>query len=126
MNRVHVRPSRPERVPARMKRKPPVTRGERVGGRSERVVADVLHAASAELARVGYDAFRIEDVATAAGVNKTTVYRRWPTKAELVEATLRVIALRKGEDPQTGTVEGDLFALLKRFTTWHKSAEGAG
>ena len=52
----------------------------RVGGRSERVVRDVLDASAKELARVGYAALRMDDVAAAAGVNKTTVYRRWPTK----------------------------------------------
>jgi AcrR family transcriptional regulator len=48
------------------------------------VVRGVMEATLAELALTGYGALRIEDVAVRAGVNKTTVYRRWPTKEELV------------------------------------------
>jgi AcrR family transcriptional regulator len=82
----------------------------RVGGRSERVVADVLKATIAELGRAGYASLRIEDVATRAGVNKTTIYRRWPTKAALVEAALR--SWRPPlEAPDTGSIEGDIGAL---------------
>ena len=58
------------------------TVGARTGGRSERVVRDVLRAAIEELSTNGYSALRVEDVAARAGVNKTTVYRRWPTKAD--------------------------------------------
>src|SRR5689334_5086908 len=81
----------------------------RVGGRSERVVRDVLTAAVAELARVGYVALRVEDVAAGAGVNKTTVYRRWPTKAALVTAALRTTD--EPELPETGALRQDLFEL---------------
>src|SRR4051794_11893312 len=52
------------------------TVGARIGGRSERVVRDVLRAAIVTLGRSGYGALRVEDVAESAGVNKTTVYRR--------------------------------------------------
>jgi AcrR family transcriptional regulator len=89
-------------------------RRARIGGRSERVVRSVLEAAVAEIARVGYGALRIDDVATRAGVNKTTVYRRWPTKPELVTAALRTIVDRP-ETPDTGTLRGDLIVLLRRF-----------
>jgi AcrR family transcriptional regulator len=85
-------------------------RGVRVGGRSERVVADVLHATIAELGRVGYAALRFDDVAASAGVNKTTIYRRWPTKATLVEAALRAWRQPVGV-PDTGSIDGDLYAL---------------
>jgi AcrR family transcriptional regulator len=85
-------------------------RGVRVGGRSERVVADVLRTVIAELGRVGYAALRIDEVAAQAGVNKTTIYRRWPTKAALVEAALRAWR-RPAPDPDSGTLEGDLRAL---------------
>ena len=45
-----------------------------------------------------------------AGVNKTTIYRRWPTKAALVEAALRAWR-QPATVPDTGTLEGDLYAL---------------
>ena len=48
----------------------------RTGGRSERVVRDVLRAAMDELSKSGYGPMRVDEVAARAGVNKTTVYRR--------------------------------------------------
>jgi len=64
------------------------TEGKRIGGRSARVCDAVLEAAAEELGRVGFGALRMDDVATRAHVNKTTVYRRWPTKLELVSAVV--------------------------------------
>ena len=83
----------------------------RPGGRATRVVAAVLEAATKEISRVGFAAFRVEDVAEMAGVAKTTVYRRWPTKASLVVEAMR--SLHGAVDvPDTGTLRGDLRALL--------------
>lgn len=96
----------------------------RVGGRSERVVRDVLRATAMELSRVGYAALRVEDVAAGAGVNKTTVYRRWPTKAELVTAALRAYAEHDADPPDTGALRSDLLELLRRHVTFFSSAEG--
>jgi hypothetical protein len=61
--------------------KPPLVRGEAV-------VQKILEAAREELATVGYRGFRIEEVAARAEVNKTTIYRRWPAKADLVREAL--------------------------------------
>ncbi|TDU86720.1 TetR family transcriptional regulator [Kribbella voronezhensis] len=48
----------------------------------------VLAAAAAEMRRAGYDGLSIDRVAEQAGVAKTTLYRRWATKAELVVALI--------------------------------------
>lgn len=87
------------------------TIGARTGGRAERVVRVVLKATLAELARVGYGALRTEDVATRAGVAKTTIYRRWPTKFELVDAAIRAKARVGEEVADTGNARADLLAL---------------
>jgi AcrR family transcriptional regulator len=84
----------------------------RIGGRSERVVRDVLTATAAELSRCGYAALRMEDVATAAGVNKTTVYRRWPTKLELVRATLSSLSHASSTAPDLGSIRADLRNMI--------------
>jgi len=89
--------------------------GARSGGRSARVVAEVLRATAEELGRVGYLALRVEDVAQHAGVNKTTIYRRWPTKADLVSAALRQAECGGEEVPDTGSVREDLLVMLRRF-----------
>jgi AcrR family transcriptional regulator len=44
----------------------------------------ILEAAFAELSEVGYTAFTVESVATRARTGKASIYRRWPTKQELV------------------------------------------
>ncbi|MFD0475683.1 TetR/AcrR family transcriptional regulator [Nonomuraea thailandensis] len=53
----------------------------RPGGRTARVREAVIDATIAELTEVGYAALRVDAVAERAGVNKTTVYRRWGNKA---------------------------------------------
>jgi AcrR family transcriptional regulator len=87
------------------------TANVRTRGRAARVVKRVLTAAAAELSRVGYAALSIEEVAARSGVNKTTIYRRWPTKAELVAAALTAI-VRQRPAIDTGTLRGDLRASL--------------
>ena len=89
----------------------------RVRGRAADVVARVMSATAHELGRVGYGALRIEDVATRSGVNKTTVYRRWPTKTELVvdaiaQHAAQALGQRADSAFDTGTLRGDLRASL--------------
>ncbi|TKC99463.1 TetR/AcrR family transcriptional regulator [Polyangium fumosum] len=101
------------------------TEGTRVHGRAERVVSAVLAATHEELGRVGYGALRIEDVAARSGVNKTTIYRRWPTKSELVAASLRA-ANEEQEAVDTGTLRGDLLAVVMRSVRLCQTPTGRG
>jgi AcrR family transcriptional regulator len=86
--------------------------GRHQGGRAARVVAAV-HAATLELLEErGYDRMEIPEIAERAQVNKTSIYRRWASKMELV---LDVALTRIGvEVPirDTGNLQGDLSALL--------------
>ena len=84
---------------------------QRPGGRAARVRTAVLEATSELLTEVGYDRLTIDEVAERAGVHKTTVYRRWPTKPELVAEAVRVHSDENVPIPDTGTVLGDLQAL---------------
>ena len=83
----------------------------RVGGRSARVVSTVLRTTLEVLGERGYAGLRIEDVAAQAGVNKTTVYRRWPTRADLVIAALTTLATPP-KAVHSGRLEGDLHATF--------------
>jgi TetR/AcrR family transcriptional regulator of autoinduction and epiphytic fitness len=56
--------------------------------RSRRVI---LEAVLDELGEVGYGAMTIEGVAARAGVGKSTIYRHWPGKLELVEDAFRTL-----------------------------------
>src|SRR6185295_12523600 len=66
----------------------------------------------------------VEDVAARAGVNKTTVYRRWPTKADLVGAVMRSIGEPGGPPPDTGSVRDDMLQLLEDFVARVSLPEG--
>ncbi|WP_051762378.1 TetR/AcrR family transcriptional regulator [Microbispora rosea] len=73
---------------------------------------DILNAALRLLAEKGYERLTIEGVAELSGVNKTTIYRWWPSKAALLGTAL-VEAQELGFDvPDTGSLRGDLHALL--------------
>ena len=80
----------------------------RPGGRSARVRHAVLDAAFAELGEKGYGGLSIEAVALRSGVAKTTVYRRWPTRDELVADALDSRRDRYEPVPDTGSLRGDL------------------
>lgn len=70
------------------------------------------------LVRDGYDRLSMEGVAAAAGVGKTTVYRRWSSKAELVidaMATLKPAI----DSIDSGTLEGDIELLIAASCSPH-------
>lgn len=77
---------------------------------------DILDAALDVLAETGYDGMTMELVAARAKAGKATLYRRWPSKGELV---IDAIACMKRGDidrnnlPDTGTLRGDLVAMIK-------------
>ena len=97
-----------------------------LGGRSEQVVRRVLDAAVIEVARSGYAAFRMQGVATLAAVNKTTLYRRWPTRAALVAAAVDRLKtpLRTSPLPDTRQIESDLIEAFTRRFTFGRKVEG--
>jgi AcrR family transcriptional regulator len=76
-----------------------------------------------ELAQADYGALSVESIALRAGVNKTTLYRRWPTKGALVHAALDSIADAFELEASTGSLHGDLLALARRMLTIAKSVE---
>jgi AcrR family transcriptional regulator len=87
----------------------------RTGGRSARVVTEVLSATLELFAQHGYAGLSVEAVALHAGVNKTTIYRRWPTKVDLLGAALFSLRDAEPEAPNTGSLRDDLFSVLRHF-----------
>jgi AcrR family transcriptional regulator len=81
----------------------------RPGGRSARVRTAVIEATIAELIESGFAGMSLQRVAARAGVNKTTVYRRWPTKGSLLAEAL--LSDLPQPSPPTGDVRRDLLAL---------------
>lgn len=90
---------------------------ERRRGRPRSIAADeaILDAATGAFVELGWDGLTIEGVAARAGVGKTTIYRRYPSRLDLLLAAAERLAEEKGAVPDTGTLRGDLFALVKMY-----------
>ncbi|GAB2681238.1 TetR/AcrR family transcriptional regulator [Nocardia goodfellowii] len=89
----------------------PAPAARRPGGRTARIRAQVLEAASAELTERGYDALNIDAVAARAGVHRATVYRRWRDVGGLLADVFDAAAQQSWQPRETGTLRGDLAAL---------------
>ena len=77
---------------------------------------EILDAAIEVLAEAGFDGMTIDMVAARAKAGKATIYRRWPSKADLVLDA--VVCMKAGELdaehlPDTGTLRGDLVAMIR-------------
>ncbi|MGY1636156.1 TetR/AcrR family transcriptional regulator [Geodermatophilus sp. SYSU D00742] len=77
------------------------------------------------LAEVGYAALTMDAVASEAGVGKATIYRRWRTKQDLVVDTIADMSRVMAVPADTGTIEGDLRALMHQVARATSSAAGA-
>ncbi|MCO1574165.1 TetR/AcrR family transcriptional regulator [Crossiella sp. SN42] len=88
------------------------SRRTRPGGRSAQVRASVLNAGLAELAEVGFHGLSLEGIARRAGVNKTTLYRRWGSKEALMLEAIRERASANVPIPETGSLREDLLTLV--------------
>jgi len=95
---------------------------------SSRVLRErnILRATLEELAGADYGALSIDSVAKRAGVNKTTVYRRWPTKADLVGSALTALADHMTLGPSAGSLRADLLEIGRRMLNLALSLEGQG
>lgn len=91
-----------EEVPARGRGRP----------RSEQADQAILNATLRMLGTQGVAGTTIEGVAADAGVGKTTIYRRWANKTDLILAAISDI-VPPGDPPDTGTMAGDMAALAE-------------
>ncbi|MFD7526834.1 MULTISPECIES: TetR/AcrR family transcriptional regulator [unclassified Streptomyces] len=90
--------------------KPPRT------GRPRSAAADeaILEATRASLVDLGWSKLTMSDVATRAGVAKTTLYRRWAGKNELVVDAVAVL-FDELELPDLGSLSADVQAVVLQF-----------
>ena len=77
------------------------------------------------LAEVGYGALTMDAVASEAGVGKATIYRRWRTKQDLVVDTISGLTQDDPTPADTGSLEGDLRAMLRSFVPLINGPTGA-
>jgi AcrR family transcriptional regulator len=76
----------------------------------------ILDAGWDQLIEAGYERFTIDAVAARSGSARSVLYRRWPSRLELLRAVIR----HRGEidtipTPDTGTLRGDVLAILTEF-----------
>ncbi|WNI30985.1 TetR/AcrR family transcriptional regulator [Streptomyces sp. ITFR-6] len=84
-----------------------------VGG--PRRKAEIFTATLDMLGGLGYDSLTIEGVAQRSGVNKTTIYRWWASKSELLRDALLHSHVLQFELADTGSLRGDLTDLAERL-----------
>ncbi|HTU57587.1 MAG TPA: TetR/AcrR family transcriptional regulator C-terminal ligand-binding domain-containing protein [Polyangiales bacterium] len=97
-----------------MKAKKPLPRP---GGRTARVRAEVQEALRWLLARKPQAEISIADIAERSGVHAATIYRRWGTlEGLMLDMTVERIS-RDSPMPDTGTLEGDLYAWGQRIAS---------
>jgi AcrR family transcriptional regulator len=90
---------------------PVARRGRRI---SEERSEDILGAVLELLHDQGYDQLRMQDVADRAGVGLSTIYRRWPTKQDLVRASLECDRAQE-KYVTTGDPRADVRTFLTRM-----------
>ena len=86
----------------------------RVDPRITRSRRAVLEAAVAVLADVGYGAFTIDAVARRSGVARSTIYRLWPGRAELIDEALTTLNVQPAEPVDTPSQARDAVHSLVR------------
>ncbi|MBN9152409.1 MAG: TetR/AcrR family transcriptional regulator [Microbacterium sp.] len=95
----------------------PSTESGRSERRGEARTVAILEAALALIGEVGYERVTMDGIAGRARASKMTMYRRWPTKSDLVAEALRRHA--QGDAPavpDTGTLRGDLLATVAEIS----------
>lgn len=97
----------------------------RPGGRSQRVWEAVATAAEAVLVQNGYTGFGIPEVARLAGVNPTSLYRRWGSREALLTALLSSRADSAITPPDTGSLRADLSEYLGQAAAFLQTPYGS-
>jgi AcrR family transcriptional regulator len=93
--------------------------------RGEHVRRTVLAAAIEELAAHGFAAATVAGVAKRSGVHETTVYRRWVTRENLFVAALVERSADAIPAPDTGSIRGDLLAIVREVLAYVDSPVGS-
>ena len=81
----------------------------RDAGLTDSILAAVLDLIAAR----GVHGFRTQDIAERVGTSKQALYRRWPTKSQLIAAAVHnALTTANPQSPDTGSLVRDLTELL--------------
>ncbi|NRQ48756.1 TetR/AcrR family transcriptional regulator [Aeromicrobium sp. YC3-14] len=75
------------------------------------------------VAERGYDNVTMDQVAEATRSSKATLYRQWGSKSALVVEAMKCVGDHEQEPPDTGTLRGDLMAIIDRSEEHDKDAD---
>jgi hypothetical protein len=92
--------------------------------RGDALYAAIFEATLEELTAVGYAELKMEHVANRARASKGSLYRRWPSRAELVVDAVHHTLPNPGEPPDTGNVREDVLGCLRASATLLNGASG--
>lgn len=93
------------------------------GDREDEILEGVLQV----LTDIGYDKLSFDTIATHVRASKATLYRKWPTKVDLVISALDQLAicpLGGSEVPDSGSLIGDLEQLTCSDPEWTRRLPG--
>jgi AcrR family transcriptional regulator len=92
--------------------------------RGPRFVELVLDAALAECAETGFQALSVPSIAERAAVNKTSLYRRWPSKAEIIREAIERCMVAPAFLRPAGPVRDGLISLAQQILAFVESPAG--
>jgi AcrR family transcriptional regulator len=92
--------------------------------RGDELTAAIFRAVRGELEENGYAAVTMETIAKRAGTGKAALYRRWPSRTELIIDTVQATMPGMAGLPDTGSLRGDILALLDAFASELRGALG--
>jgi AcrR family transcriptional regulator len=101
---------------------PPERASRSLDERIVRSKATVLNATVELLVERGYGGTTVDEISRRCGVAKTTIYRHWPVRTDL----LRDACARIGtplDRPHTGDLEDDLTSIMKNLAALLRSAK---
>ncbi|MFJ4903026.1 TetR/AcrR family transcriptional regulator [Streptomyces sp. NPDC088727] len=101
--------------------RPPVVSFRRRGSVLETAI---LEAVLERLSTVGWNGLTMEGVAAGAQTGKAAIYRRWPSKEDLVADALRRALPPMGDAPDSGNIRDDLYQLCRALRDGMLSKSG--
>ena len=93
-----------------------------VDARVRRSRKAVLAATTELLFERGYSGASVDEISRRSGVAKTTIYRHWPTRLDLLRDACSTIGTPQ-ETPDTGSFQGDVTALMTALANALRTAK---